>query len=51
MLPVGMTVAGAVLTDQIRSLDQRARILRRVGVAPGADIAEDRHQIAKLLGL
>ncbi|MGU3656972.1 MULTISPECIES: type II toxin-antitoxin system PemK/MazF family toxin [unclassified Methylobacterium] len=51
MLPVGMTVEGAVLTDQIRSIDQRARILRRLGVAPGAVLAEVRHQIAKLLGL
>ncbi|MEL6062712.1 MULTISPECIES: type II toxin-antitoxin system PemK/MazF family toxin [unclassified Methylobacterium] len=51
MLPVGLRVRGAVLTDQVRSIDQRARILRRLGVAPAAVLVEVRHQIAKLLGL
>jgi mRNA interferase MazF len=51
MLPVGLAVRGAVLTDQVRSIDQRARILRRLGIAPAAVLAEVRHQIAKLLGL
>ena len=51
MLPAGLAIRGAVLTDQVRSIDQRARILRRLGVAPDAVLAEVRHQIAKLLGL
>jgi len=51
MLPIGLAVRVAVLTDQVRSIDHRARILRRLGVAPAAVLAEVRHQIAKLLGL
>ncbi len=51
MLPAGLSVGGAVLTDQVRSIDQRARILRRLGTAPDTVLAEVRHQIAKLIGL
>lgn len=51
LLPAGLGTAGAVLTDQVRSIDQRARILRRLGVAPDAVLTEVRHQIAKLIGL
>lgn len=51
MLPAGLAVHGTVLTDQVRSIDQRARILRRLGAAPAPILAEVRHQIAKLLGL
>ncbi|KNY22667.1 type II toxin-antitoxin system PemK/MazF family toxin [Methylobacterium sp. ARG-1] len=51
MLPPGFGVTGAVLTDQVRSIDPRARILRRLGAAPAAVLAEARHQIAKRIGL
>lgn len=51
MLPAGTGTAGAVLTDQVRSIDQRARILRRLGVVPDSVLIEVRHQIAKLIGL
>ncbi|WP_132256799.1 type II toxin-antitoxin system PemK/MazF family toxin [Methylobacterium segetis] len=49
LLPPGAPVKGAVLTDQVRSLDQRGRILRRLGSAPEAVLVEVRHQLAALL--
>jgi mRNA interferase MazF len=50
-LPAGTPVRGAVLTDQIRSLDQRSRILRRLGTAPAEVLVAVRYQLARLLAL
>ncbi len=50
LLPVGLGADGAVLTDQVPAIDQRARVLRRLRAA-SAILAEVRHQIAKLIGL
>lgn len=50
-LPEGLGVRGAVLTDQIRSIDQQKRILRRIGSVPGGVLADVRHQLALILGL
>jgi mRNA interferase MazF len=35
LLPPGAKVAGAVLADQVKSLDWRARGVQRIGRAPG----------------
>ena len=50
-LPEGLGVRGAVLTDQIRSIDRQNRILRRIGSVPSAVLADVRHQLALILGL
>ena len=51
MLPPGSVGAGAASTDQVRAIDQRTRILRRLGTAPAAVLAEARHRVATLIGL
>ena len=51
MLPPGLATKGAVLTDQVRSIDQHARILRRVGFVPALTLTKVRHQVAMLIGL
>lgn len=48
-LPDGLTVRGAVLSDQIKSLDWRARKARRVDRAPGSVLGEVLAKIAPLL--
>lgn len=50
-LPAGLAVKGAVPTDQVRSIDQKARILRRLGAVPDALVAVVRYQLALVLGL
>ena len=44
-------MSGAVLTDQVRSIGRKARILRRLGSAPDAITAVVRYQLAVLLGI
>ncbi len=51
MLPEGLGTTGAILTDQIRSIDYRARVLRKLGAVPPSLLADVRYQVAKLLGL
>lgn len=51
MLPPGLGIKGAVLTDQVRSIDQRARILRRLGFVSPSTLTKVRHQVATLIGL
>jgi mRNA interferase MazF len=48
LLPDGLGVAGAVLSDQMKSLDWRVRQARRIGRAP-ADVL--RETLAKILTL
>lgn len=48
VLPKGSRAAGAVLCDQIKSLDWRVRQVRRLGPAPAAVMQE---ATAKLLAL
>lgn len=50
-LPVGLAVKGAVLVDQVRSIDRAARILRSLGSAPDEVVAEVRGKLRTLLGL
>ncbi|MER2250691.1 type II toxin-antitoxin system PemK/MazF family toxin [Methylorubrum podarium] len=51
LLPPGLPVQGAVLVDQIRSLDRDARILRTLGYVPDETLAEVRGRLAPLLGI
>ena len=50
-LPPGLSVAGAVLVDQVRSIDRAARILRSLGSVPDDIVAEVRGKLRTLLGL
>lgn len=49
VLPAGSSVAGAVLADQIKSLDWRARRATRIATAPAAVTAEVLAKAATLL--
>ena len=51
MLPDGLAVSGAVLVDQVRSIDRIARRLRLAGDAPQAVITEVQARLAALLGM
>jgi mRNA interferase MazF len=51
MLPAGLAVEGAVLVDQVRSIDRDARILRSLGFVPDVVLAEVRGRLAALLSL
>ena len=50
-LPPGLSVAGAVLVDQVRSIDRAARILRSLGPVPDDIVAEVRGKLRTLRGL
>lgn len=50
-LPTGLVVEGAVLVDQVRSIDRATRILRSLGSAPDDVVAEVRGKLRSLLGL
>lgn len=51
VLPNGLAVRGAVLVDQIRSLDRSARGFRSVGRVPDEILDEVRGRLAALLGI
>ena len=51
MLPEGLAVSGAVLSDQVKSIDRAARQLTVAGRAPRAVMAEVQGKIAALLGI
>lgn len=40
VLPDGLAISGAVLADQVKSLDWRARRMRRAGPAPAETVAD-----------
>jgi mRNA interferase MazF len=48
-LPEGLEVAGAVLCDQVKSLDWRARRARRIGSLPGPSVMEIQARILTLI--
>jgi mRNA interferase MazF len=50
-LPQGLTITGAVLVDQVRSIDRGARRLRLAGDAPQAVLAEVQAKLAALFGI
>lgn len=50
-LPKNFVIKGAILTDQIRSVDRHQRGFRKVAKAPDAILSNVRDQISALLGL
>lgn len=48
LLPQGLAVEGAILTDQIKSLDWRVRKAKRIGAVP-ADVLQE--TVSKILAL
>ena len=50
-LPEGLPVSGAVLVDQVKSVDRHARGCKIVGSLPDAVMADIRGLLASLLGL
>ncbi|MFD1301087.1 type II toxin-antitoxin system PemK/MazF family toxin [Methylobacterium marchantiae] len=51
LLPPGLPVDGAVLVDQVRSIDWDTRILRSLGFVPDVILAEVRSRLATLIGM
>ncbi len=51
LLPQDSAIAGAVLVDQIRCIDWRARPTRPAGAAPRGVLEEARGKLAALTGL
>src|SRR5215831_16750617 len=51
ILPDGLAVRGAILVDQVRSLDRSARGFRSVGRVPDQVLDEVRGRLAGLLGI
>jgi mRNA interferase MazF len=51
VLPEGLAVSGAILVDQVRSLDRSARGFRSVGRVPDPVLDEVRGRLAALLGI
>ena len=51
LLPDELAVSGAVLVDQVRSIDRGARKLRIVGRAPQAILLDVQAKLAALLGI
>ncbi|OAN45216.1 type II toxin-antitoxin system PemK/MazF family toxin [Magnetospirillum moscoviense] len=52
VLPVGLALAGEILTSHVRSIDTLARPIRPVGQAvPGAVLDDVRAKLAALIGL
>ncbi len=51
MLPNDLPIAGAVLTDQLRSVDRKSRGFRHVGQVPDETLVDIRSRIGVLLGI
>ena len=51
LLPDDLPISGAVLADQVKSIDRKARHLRISGRAPREIVAEVRAMLAALLGI
>ena len=51
LLPEGLAIEGAVLADQVKSIDRNARHLKVAGQAPKDVVAEVQARLAALLGL
>jgi mRNA interferase MazF len=51
MLPDGLTISGAVLADQVKSIDRQARQLEIAGKAPSSVLVEVQAKLAALLGI
>jgi mRNA interferase MazF len=51
LLPEGLPIGGAVLADQVTSIDRLARQLKIAGAAPRSAVVEVQAKIAALLGI
>ncbi len=51
ILPEGSVVGGAILVDQLRSVDRASRNVRIAGRAPGSIVAEVLGKLAALFGI
>ena len=51
LLPDGLAATGAILVDQVRTLDLTARGFRAIGRVPDQVLAEVRGRLATLLGI
>jgi len=51
LLPDGLAATGAILVDQVRTLDRTARGFRAIGRVPDQVLAEVRGRLATLLGI
>jgi len=49
LLPQGLQIAGAILADQVKSLDWRARDAHRAGAVTPAVLSEVLHKLGLLL--
>ncbi|WP_204333320.1 type II toxin-antitoxin system PemK/MazF family toxin [Klebsiella pneumoniae] len=50
-MPPGLAVEGAILADQVRSVDRAARGFRLIGRVPDEILDAVRHKIAMIIGL
>ena len=50
-LPEGLPISGAVLVDQVKSVDRWARGCNIVGIVPQSVMADIRGRLASLLGI
>jgi mRNA interferase MazF len=50
-LPAGLPISGAVLVDQVKSVDRWARGCEIVGIVPDAVMADIRGRLATLIGI
>jgi mRNA interferase MazF len=50
-LPEGLAVEGAVLVDQVRSVDRNARVLRTLGSVPPDILGSVQRKLAALVGI
>lgn len=48
---MGLPISGAILADQVKSIDRAARGLQLAGSVPGAVLGEVQAKLAALLGL
>jgi mRNA interferase MazF len=51
LLPEGLPIGGAVLADQVKSIDRMARRLKVAGPAPRSVMIEVQAKVAALLGI
>jgi mRNA interferase MazF len=51
LLPEGLAAQGAVLVDQVRSIDRGERILRKLDQVPDAVLLSVRRKLAALTGI
>ena len=51
LLPEDCPIKGAVLVDQVKSIDRRHRVIRRVGSVSNEVLSEVRHKLAGIVGV